>query len=108
MTGLSKIFKGLVAVTGLAALVGCYKEDIELHKTRIRGDTTIRLVQQVYDFEGDNYRLEVYDDKGVLRVTFYGSNNLVQRSKTKIIGEDMRTFRMTRDGNSGYITNERR
>ena len=49
-------------------LASCEKqEDWLLYQTNIQGNSNVKLIRQAQAGDNDDYRLEVYDDKGYLR-----------------------------------------
>lgn len=84
----------------LLCLAGCDKrEDIVLDEAEIEGPLTIRLVQEVAPGL-DDYTLEVYDNKKVLRALLRVSDDLPEG--TMILHDDGKTW-MVKKGKRGYI-----
>ena len=73
--------KTLITITtifiAIACLAGCDKnENIVLDEIEIEGPVKIRLVQKLMFAGLDDYALQVYDSKGVLRATLESKDQL--------------------------------
>ena len=84
----------------LACLAGCDKrENIVLDEAEIEGPVKIRLVQEVR-LGWDNYALNVYDSKGMLRATLTAIGTLPEG--TMILHDDGKIW-VVKNGKRGYI-----